>query len=190
MFTKVFRSFSPSKQIAYLALFIALSVACNSFLDIDVTASNKITFTYFICFYAGFLLGPVPGFIVGLLGDAIGFLIKQSGIYWLFGLTLGLFGFLSGIIMKYIPWSGKKGLYGKAAVSFAVCFLVITCFVNSVVNYFYAYIFIWEGVFKKAFWVWFAGRIAFQSVVYVINTALCFATLPLSVKLNTFRELQ
>ena len=58
------------------------------------------------------------------------------------------------------------------------------------VNYFYLYVFVWEGVFKKAFWVWFAGRIAFQSVVFGINSALCFATLPFSVKLNTFRELE
>ena len=92
--------------------------------------------------------------------------------------------------MKYIPWRGKKGLFGKAAIAFAVCFLVITCFANSIVNYFYVYMFVWKGVFEKAFWVWFAGRIAFQSVVFGINSALCFATLPFSVKLNTFRELE
>ena len=32
MFSKVFRSFSVSKQVAYLAIFIALSVAANSVL--------------------------------------------------------------------------------------------------------------------------------------------------------------
>ena len=188
MFTKAFKSYSSATQISLLAVFVAFSVLANSYIGIDVTASNKITFSYFVCFFAGFLLGPAPGFIVGLLGYAIGFLLVPSGVYWFFGVTLGLFGFLSGLIMNGIRREGKGWLYGKAAIAFAVCFVAITCVVNSVVNYFYVYIFVWNGVFKKAFWVWFGGRIAFQSVVYAVNVALCFLVLPLSVRLRLFRN--
>ena len=189
MFTKVFKSMSLAKQISFLAIFVALSVAVNSVIEVDVGPSNKITFTYFVCFFAGFLLGPLPGFIVGLLGDLIGFLIRPSGVYWFSGLTIGLFGFLSGLIMNGIRKEGTGWLYGKAAIAFAVCFLAITCVINSIVNYYYAYLFYWDGVFKKAFWVYFAGRIGFQGIVYAVNVVLCFIALPFSVRLKAFRDL-
>lgn len=189
MFSKTFRSFSAAKQTAFLAVFIAASVVANSYLNIDVTPSTKITFSYFVCFFAGFLLGPFPGFIVGILGDAIGFLLVPSGVYWLFGLTLGLYGFFAGVFMNLIPGEGKKWLYGKAAITFAVCFVLITCITNSLVNYYYLYIFVWEGVYKKAFWVWLGGRLAFQSVVYVVNMVLCYIVLPFSVRIKAFHNL-
>ena len=66
MFSKAFRSFPMSKQIAYLAIFIALSVAANSVLGVELSASNKIAFTDTVSFLAGYLLGPVPAFLVDL----------------------------------------------------------------------------------------------------------------------------
>ena len=124
MFSKVFRSFSVSKQVAYLAIFIALSVAANSVLGIELSPSNKITFTYTVCFFAGYILGPVPAFLVGLIGDAIGFLISPVEVYWLYGLTLGLFGFLVGWIMNCIHREDKGWLFGKAILAF-VAFLLL-----------------------------------------------------------------
>ena len=101
MFSKTFRAFSAGKQIAWLAVFVALSVAANSYIGIELSATNKITFTYAVCFFAGWLMGPVPGFLVGMLGDAIGFLIKPVDIYWLYGLTLGLYGAITGKAMYH-----------------------------------------------------------------------------------------
>ena len=126
MFSKAFRSYSVSKQVAYLAIFIALSVAANSVLGIDLPPSNKIAFTYAVSFFAGYLLGPVPAFAVGLIGDAIGFLISPVDVYWLYGLTLGLYGFLVGWIMNGIRREEKGWLYIKAIIAFAAGFLVIT----------------------------------------------------------------
>lgn len=172
MFTKAFRAVSVSRKIAMLALFIAVSVVANSFLGVDIGSSNKIAFTYLVCFFAGCFMGPVPAFVVGVVGDAIGFLIQPVGVFWFFGVTLGLFGFLSGLIMNGIRTRTAKGLYAKAALTFAVGFLLITCIVNSVVNYFYSYLFIWDGVFKKGFWIYLGGRLGIQSVVYVANVVL------------------
>ena len=50
MFSKTFRAFSAGKQIAWLAVFVALSVAANSYIGIELSATNKITFTYAVCF--------------------------------------------------------------------------------------------------------------------------------------------
>lgn len=134
MFTKAFRSVSVSKKIALLALFIAVSVLANSVLGVDIGGMHKIAFTYLVCFFAGCFMGPVPAFIVGVVGDAIGFLIQPSEVFWFFGVTLGLFGFLSGLIMNGIRTKTTKGLYAKALLTFIVGFLVITCIVNSVVQ--------------------------------------------------------
>ena len=119
MFTKAFRSVSVSRKVAMLALFIAVSVVANSVLGVDIGASNKIAFTYLVCFFAGCMMGPVPAFIVGVVGDAIGFLIQPVGVFWFFGVTLGLFGFLTGLIMNGIRTKTVKGLYAKAALAFA-----------------------------------------------------------------------
>ena len=106
MFTKTFKSMSAAKQISFLAVFVALSVVANSFLGIDISPTNKIAFTYFICFFAGFLFGPLPAFLVGFLGDLIGFIIVPVGVYWLYGVSLGLYGFLAGLIMNFISGEG------------------------------------------------------------------------------------
>ena len=182
MFSKAFRSFSMSKQIAYLAIFIALSVAANSVLGVELSASNKIAFTYTVSFLAGYLLGPVPAFLVGFIGDAIGFLISPVDVYWLYGLTLGLFGFLTGWIMNGIKREDTVWLFGKAILAFAVGFIVITCLLNTLVQYSYAYIFLWGGTAQKTFCVYLAGRLSIQSIVYVVNVVLCLAALPFCAK--------
>ena len=78
LFSAYFRSLSAAKKVALLAVFIALSIVVNCF-SIDVTASNKIAFTYVVCFFAGFLLGGVPAFGIALLGDVIDILSTPSG---------------------------------------------------------------------------------------------------------------
>ena len=185
MFTKYFLSLSSAKKIAYIAVFIALSVVTNSLIEINVTPSNKITFTYFICFISGFLLGPLPGFLVGLLGDALGFLLVPQDVYWLFGLTLGLTGLLAGLVRK-LPLYGRKGVFLKALVFFVLSYVLITCFVNSLVNYWYLYLFIWNGTVKTVFWVWLGGRLAFQTVIYAVNVGLCAVVLSVLVATRLF----
>ncbi|MDE6274314.1 MAG: folate family ECF transporter S component [Clostridiales bacterium] len=179
MFSKFFLSLSAGKKIAYLAVFIALSVVANAF-SIDVSTSQKITFTYLVCFLSGALFGAVAAFGIGFLGDAIGFLIlPSSGPYWvLFSLSLGIYGFIAGIVFHCFKGERRSQLYLKGAIALIVNYILITLCINTVSNYYYLYIFYWEGIPKKAFLVFLGGRIAFQSVVYVINCALCMALLP------------
>ncbi len=183
MYTHFFASLSNAKKIAYLAVFIAMSVVMNSLIEINVSPTNKITFTYFVCFFAGFLLGPLPGFLVGFLGDAIGFLIVPQDVYWLFGLTLGLSGALAGICRK-LPFRGKGGVFLKACIFFVASYILITFLLNSLVNYSYVYLFRWDKVAKKTFWIYLVGRLAFQSVVYGVNVAVCLAVLGVLVPKN------
>ena len=70
LFSVYFRRLTAAKKIALLALFIAVSVLANSVLGVDIGGSNKIAFTYLVCFFAGCFMGPVPAFIVGVPADA------------------------------------------------------------------------------------------------------------------------
>lgn len=187
MYTEFFSALSPAKKAAYLAVFIALCVVTNSYLEIDISPSNKITFNYVLLFYAGFLLGPLPGFAVGFLGDAIGFILKPQDVYWFFGVTLGLIGVIAGLIRNLIPLKGRKGIYAKACIALSLCFVLITLLVNTLVNYSYLYLFIWGKVFKKAFWVYFAGRMAVQTIVFGVNFVLALVILPVFVSARSLR---
>ena len=84
---------------------------------------------------------------------------------------------MNGIRREDAGW-----LFGKAILAFAVGFIVITCFLNTLVQYSYAYIFLWGGTAQKTFWVSLAGRLPIQSIVYVVNVALCLAALPFCAK--------
>ncbi len=183
MFSKSFVSLSSGKKVALLAIFITLSVVANM-LSVNVTPSFNITFTYTVCFFAAMLLGAVPAFAVGFLGDAIGFLIAPSGVYWLFGLTLGIYGFLAGIVMNYLPPKNGARLIIKCLIAFLICYLAITICLNSVVNYYYVKIFIWQGVPKKTFLAYFAGRVGLQSAVYAINLGVSVLLLPVAARLQ------
>lgn len=182
-FSTYFRSLSASKKIALLAVFIALSIVVNCF-SIDVTASNKIAFTYVVCFFAGYLMGGVPAFFIAFLGDAIGYLANPSGVYWLFGLTLGVYALMMGMIMN-VKWGEKKSAtYLKTILALIIGYLFVTVLLNSAVNYWYVRLFLWGGEAKKTFWVYLGGRLAFQSVVYAVNAALCVAIVPVLLKVD------
>lgn len=182
MFSKFFLTLSPAKKVAYIAVFTALAVAANTILDIDVGNNNKITFTYTICFVTAYALGAVPAFCTAVAGDAIGFWIKPSPFFWLFGLSLGIFSFLIGVILHCLPIHRKGAIYIKTAIAFVLCYIVVTLIINTFVNFSYAYLFLWGGELKKTFWVYVAtsiiSRLGLQSIVYAGNVALCYALLP------------
>ena len=117
LFSTYFRALSAGKKTAFVAVLAALSVVVNCF-SIDIGASNKIAFTYTVCFFAGYLLGGVPAFFVALFGDVIGYLVNPVGVYWLYGVTLGLYAFLMGVVMNVPLGKGHRAApYIKAAAA-------------------------------------------------------------------------
>ena len=182
-FSAHFRGLSAGKKAALLAVFIALSIVVNCF-SVDVGTSNKIAFTYAVCFFAGYLMGGLPAFGIAFIGDAVGYLINPVGVYWLFGVTLGVYAFLMGAVMNAPVGNGRAAAYIKAAAALAIGYLLVTVLLNSAVNYLYVKIFIWEGEAREAFLVYLGGRLAFQSIVYAVNLAVCMALLPVLLQIR------
>ena len=183
-FSTYFRALSAGKKTAFVAVLAALSVVVNCF-SIDIGASNKIAFTYTVCFFAGYLLGGVPAFFVALFGDVIGYLVNSVGVYWLYGVTLGLYAFLMGVVMNVPLGKGHRAApYIKAAAALLLGYALVTVFLNSLINYSYLMVFVWNGAPTKTFLVYLGGRLAFQTIVYAVNFAICVVLLPVLVHIG------
>lgn len=93
------KSFLTTKKIAYVGIFIALSVAINTL------RIGSISFGGFPIIFSGYVLGPVLGFVVGGLADLVGFLIRPSatgGFNPLFTLTSALTGAIPIIVTRVL----------------------------------------------------------------------------------------
>ena len=156
------------KRLAYTGLFAALAVVANGFgiyLPVfGVGASAQLTFSYIVCVMAGIFLGPVAGGIVGGAGDIIGWFIQPAGPFNVF-ITLGsiLLGVIPGLIFKL-----KIPPIAKIFISFALIFVCCTAGLNSFGIWFYY-------VRGKGFFLFLAGRLATQSIVWAVNMALTAA---------------
>ena len=122
MFSKAFRAFSAGKQIAWLADLRRPQrrgeLRCSASSFPRPTRSPSPTPS---AFWPDMAARPrARPFSSACLGDAIGFLISPVDVYWLYGLTLGLFGFLTGWIMNGIKREDTVWLFGKAILAFAV----------------------------------------------------------------------
>ena len=109
-------------------------------------------------------LGPVAGGIVGGIGDLIGWLIQPAGPFNIF-ITLGsiMLGVIPGLVFKF-----RMPPLIKIFISFVIIFVVCTAGLNSFGIWFYY-------VKGKGFFVFMAGRLATQSIVWAVNLALTSA---------------
>lgn len=157
------KKYFTTKRIAYLAIFIAISVGLNLFSFNFALLTNKVSFINTINALAGIFLGPISGFLVGALGDVLGFLIKPDGP-WLPLITLssGLSGFIPGLLFK------PKKIHPmiKITISLILVYIICTVTLNSLAIYL---VFI-RG--KKAFSVFLIGRLPVQSLIFIINAVL------------------
>lgn len=101
-------------KISYMAIFIALSVMINSL------RIGSISFGGFPIILSGYLMGPIPGFIVGGVADILAFMVRPSAFPFnpLFTLTSALTGAIP--IMVSTLLGHKKGDYNLFRVLIGV----------------------------------------------------------------------
>lgn len=159
------------KTICYAAAFVALSVVANVFeVYLGVNSSNKLSFNYTVCFFAGAFLGPFVGFIVGVLGDVLGYLINGAGGAFNPAITVvtGLIGAISGTVYLVAKKLGKgdKDIV-LTVISFILIFLVCSN-LNTVAMYFY-----YMTAKYATFWAYYVVRIPKQLIFWAANLVLC-----------------
>lgn len=166
-----------TKVIAYTAVFTALSVALNVITIPFSILGTAISFTYIPCVLSGIFLGPIPGLLVGLIGDGLGVLIAPKGP-WIPLITIGsgMLGLIPGLVFKI----KKINPYILIAISFVLIYLVTTVTLNTLGIYL-TYI-----VGRKTFWAFLIGRLPMQSLVFGINVALTYVLYTV-LKISVFK---
>ena len=154
------------KTICYCALMTALSVVANIFtVNFSVGGSNAVSFTYTVCFLGGAFFGPLAGFIIGVCGDVLGWLINSSGGAFNPVITLitGLIGVISGLVFFIAKKCGKGDAVIPLTVISFIFILLICTNLNTVALYFY------YMSAKYSFKAYYILRVPKQIVFWAIN---------------------
>lgn len=114
-----------TKNLAVMALLIALNVVLSRFLSIN-TFNFKIGFTFLSVMMASYLYGCVGGMVVGGIGDVIGALLFPSGPFFPgFTLTAILTGLCYGVFIN------KKTNFVKICIGVALTELIGSGLLNT-----------------------------------------------------------
>lgn len=89
------------------ALFIAISVVLKLLFEVYIPLggfpSLRINLNSIPIILSGLFLGPIPGFVIGVLSDLLCYVIKPNGPLFLgFTLSSGLTGLIPGLLWKYL----------------------------------------------------------------------------------------
>lgn len=181
LFSEFFLNSTEGAKIALIAMFTALAVAANA-LSIDISSSQKITFTYLVGFFSGTFFGGGIGFLIMFLGDIIGYLLNAGGgVFWFpTSICTGLLALMPGIIMNAFKFRFKGGVIFKAFLAALTSYLFVTCSLGALANYSYVKYVVYAGrEYGKLFSAYLIGKIAFSSAVAWLNYAFCFAIIPI-----------
>lgn len=104
-----------TQLVVYCALFIAISVVLKLIFEIYIPIggfpSLRINFSAFPIMLGGILLGPIPGFIIGIFSDLINYVIKPNGPLFLgFTISSGLVGLIPGFLWFVLKNRKIKGI--------------------------------------------------------------------------------
>ena len=123
MFKKSFKNLKTTRVLCSSAILAALFVVLYA-LKLPLTPELRITFTFIPLAIAGWLFGPVPAMLVGLVGDVTGALLFPSGAYFP-GFTLT--SLLSGLIFGVF-------LYEKKDKNILIWTILSKLFINMLLN--------------------------------------------------------
>ena len=97
------KNLKNTRVLCTAAVFAALFVVLYS-IKLNLAPELRITFTFIPLALAGWLLGPVPAMLVGLVGDIIGCVLFPAGPYFPgFTLTKIVSGLIYGISLYRTP---------------------------------------------------------------------------------------
>ena len=100
---KVLQNSLSIQKIAYMAVFIAASVAVvlifNTFVPLMIIQSFRVAFAGIFVKIAGLILGPIIGGLSGLLTDLFILILRPADYHPGYTLTLILFGTVAGLTL-------------------------------------------------------------------------------------------
>lgn len=138
-FSPKLKNSSTGRRAAYIAVFAALSVIANTYLEVRVL-DVQYSLTIFVCIIVGVALGPVAGFASSFAADLIGYAINSWGQLYMpwVGLSTALLSFFAGAVNLIFRNNCKKSaFYLKYLIVCMLSLFVCTVAINSTGFYFY-----------------------------------------------------
>lgn len=108
-----FKAISKTKDLAIMGLLFGMMIICKFIPLPSGFGDLGISFTYIFFAIISLIYGPAYGFLIGILSDTIGFIIRPSGFFFI-GYTLQ--AALSGMIYGLCLYKTKVN-YGKVLLS-------------------------------------------------------------------------
>lgn len=167
------RKFS-TKTLAYMAVLAALEVVLARFIVPMPNPTMRFSIEAVPIIIAGLLFGPIPGLLVGFVGDAVGTLFSGFGYNPLFAVPPMLIGLCAGLL--------RPMLYKK------VSFLrILACFVPAVI----VGSILWQSYWLSFFYGTrtFAGFLGVRSIQFAITTVVNTAVIYGMFKTRLFETL-
>ncbi|MBN1776959.1 MAG: folate family ECF transporter S component [Clostridiales bacterium] len=162
--------------ITYIGAMVALQVVLGSIVQIPML-TKQINLGYLPVAVAGYLMGPIGGIAVGVLGDFLGAHLFPQGAYnALFTLTAAIVGFVYGWFLypENQKWIGKiTKTHTRALIVRVVTACVIAALVNLFMNTLWIQILYVPG---KAYWALLLSRLVYVPVetpIAIILVTLC-----------------
>ncbi|MDL2224883.1 folate family ECF transporter S component [Eubacteriales bacterium OttesenSCG-928-M02] len=127
------KNISITRRVAYGGVLVAISVLLGGPLSIPLNLfggyMKNISFGAAAVMYAGLLLGPVDGFLVGGISDIVSFLLfPKGGAYFPgFSITMGLIGMLPALIL----WRKQEPKLWQLFLAVGITHLVCSFGLNS-----------------------------------------------------------
>ena len=177
-------------KIVLAALFAALLTVSDAYLAIRLP-DGEINFNLVISFFAGAVLGGPLGFVVGVLGDFLGWVLFVDGAYNPFcAAASGLVCFVPGLLFSLNKKRAEKGKRSinviiVTLVCYVVCFLFFTILLKS----FGLWIYTSSLQSKYTLIAYFIRRITIQSLNTAANFALSLALIVPLRKIKYFKRI-
>lgn len=196
IFSPYFSGTTRAKKVSAMAVFTALSVVTNMFLEIRIL-DIQFSLTIFFSAITGIVLGPIAGFFTCVAGDFIGYLFNSWGQLYMpwVGISTGFFSLFAGIISSFDTDNVWKRIL-KGVLYVFLTFAVCTVAINSSGFYLYnKYVTGFTAAFdgfaasylggNSGFFAYLAYRLIFKGQIWnsVANYALLFSLLPFLKKL-------
>ena len=179
LISPVFKKMPVSHKMSYISVMAALSVIVNMY-SIDIAGGLiKMSFVGVVCIISGAIFGPVYGFAIGFLGDAISFLVSASGYAYspLIGLSNGFYAAIAGLVFMIFK---NRSLILKIIIAGILTYFICTLLITSL------------GIFllfgsRYTFWAYMLRRVIFQSPVSLVNIIASFLLIKAMASIKFFK---
>jgi ECF transporter S component (folate family) len=162
--------------ITYIGAMVALQVILGNLVQIPML-TKQINLGYLPIAVAGYLLGPVGGITVGVLGDFLGTQLFPAGTYYFgFTVTAAIVGLVYGWFLypENQQWIAKLT---KTKTQALIVRVVIACILAAGVNLFLNTL--WIQIFivpSKAYWALLVSRaiyVPIETPIAIVLVSVC-----------------